>query len=173
MSIITRWPNAASEEDAGLIELATQVEVDAGTDNQRAVTPATLASWPGGGGGGAFAFDGANLVLSDEKDGEDYVQCTVELLLDSVPIEASAFVLLYAISGGLPFQDIVTVSGEDFAIPLTSGYVAGNLLAIVYPGSSISVTFQANVGTYQIAVVLPSGAIVLSNEIAFEEPPPP
>jgi len=38
---------AASETVAGKVELANQSEVDAGTDTERAVTPATLASWSG------------------------------------------------------------------------------------------------------------------------------
>ncbi len=37
------WISATSETVAGKIELATQVEVDAGTDTTKAVTPATLA----------------------------------------------------------------------------------------------------------------------------------
>ncbi|MGR3179818.1 MAG: hypothetical protein ACUZ8E_17400 [Candidatus Anammoxibacter sp.] len=40
---------AASETVQGIIELATQVEVDAGTDTVRAITPATLAAAAGGG----------------------------------------------------------------------------------------------------------------------------
>jgi hypothetical protein len=43
---------AATSTTAGIIELATQAEVDAGTDTSRAVTPDTLANWSGGGGGG-------------------------------------------------------------------------------------------------------------------------
>lgn len=38
---------AASETTAGIAELATQAEVDAGTDDLRIVTPAKLASWSG------------------------------------------------------------------------------------------------------------------------------
>lgn len=38
---------SASETVAGVIEIATQAEVDAGTDTTRAVTPATLANWSG------------------------------------------------------------------------------------------------------------------------------
>lgn len=38
---------AASETTPGLIEIATQGEVDAGTDAVRAVTPQTLAGWSG------------------------------------------------------------------------------------------------------------------------------
>ncbi|MEM4187803.1 MAG: hypothetical protein QXN56_01385 [Candidatus Hadarchaeum sp.] len=37
----------ASETQAGIIEIATQAEVDAGTDDQRAVTPLKLANWAG------------------------------------------------------------------------------------------------------------------------------
>ena len=46
-------PTAASETASGVIELATQAEVDAGTDAVRAVTPATLTSFSGLGGGGS------------------------------------------------------------------------------------------------------------------------
>jgi hypothetical protein len=38
---------AASETTSGIAEIATQAEVDAGTDDQRIVTPAKLASWSG------------------------------------------------------------------------------------------------------------------------------
>lgn len=38
---------AASETTAGIAELATQAEVDAGTDDQRIVTPLKLATWAG------------------------------------------------------------------------------------------------------------------------------
>lgn len=38
---------AASETTAGIAEIATQSEVNAGTDDQRFVTPAKLASWSG------------------------------------------------------------------------------------------------------------------------------
>jgi len=38
---------AATTGTAGVIELATQVELDAGTDTGRAVVPSTLTAWPG------------------------------------------------------------------------------------------------------------------------------
>lgn len=38
---------AASETTAGIAEIATQAEVDAGTDDARIVTPAKLANWSG------------------------------------------------------------------------------------------------------------------------------
>lgn len=38
---------AASETTAGIMELATQAEVDAGTDDLRAVTPLKMATWSG------------------------------------------------------------------------------------------------------------------------------
>lgn len=42
----TSAPNA-SETTPGIAEIATQAEVDAGTDDQRIVTPAKLAAWSG------------------------------------------------------------------------------------------------------------------------------
>lgn len=38
---------AASETTSGIAEIATQAETDAGTDDQRIVTPAKLANWAG------------------------------------------------------------------------------------------------------------------------------
>lgn len=38
---------SASESVSGSVELATQVEVDTGTDDQRAITPLKLATWAG------------------------------------------------------------------------------------------------------------------------------
>lgn len=40
-------PPAASETTPGLIEIATQAETDAGTDDTRAITPLKLANYPG------------------------------------------------------------------------------------------------------------------------------
>lgn len=45
--------SAASETTAGVLEIATQAETDAGTDDARAVTPAKLANYSGLGGGGS------------------------------------------------------------------------------------------------------------------------
>lgn len=50
-------PNA-SDTQQGIIEIATQAEVDAGTDTSKAVTPDTLSNYPGlGGGGGGGGID--------------------------------------------------------------------------------------------------------------------
>lgn len=46
ISFGTTAPNA-SQTTPGLIEIATQSEVDTGTDNTRAIVPATLANWSG------------------------------------------------------------------------------------------------------------------------------
>jgi hypothetical protein len=46
MSSVTNTLRAASETVTGAVELATQVEVDAGTDATRVVTPATLEARP-------------------------------------------------------------------------------------------------------------------------------
>lgn len=43
--VMERNQEYATEETAGYIEIATQVEVDAGTDDQRAVTPAKLTTY--------------------------------------------------------------------------------------------------------------------------------
>jgi hypothetical protein len=48
-------PSTATSSAEGIVELATQAEVDAGTDTARVVTPDTLANYAGlGGGGGSF-----------------------------------------------------------------------------------------------------------------------
>lgn len=52
---------AASTTTAGKIEIATQAEVDAGTDTSRAVTPDTLSNYSGLGGGGGAAFGPNNV----------------------------------------------------------------------------------------------------------------
>jgi hypothetical protein len=48
--VVSRDVVPASETVAGVVELATQAEVDTGTDTTRVVTPATLASYTGLGG---------------------------------------------------------------------------------------------------------------------------
>lgn len=47
---------AASETTSGVVELATQAEVDTGTDDLRVVTPLKLANWSGKAKRGALTF---------------------------------------------------------------------------------------------------------------------
>ena len=58
-------PDTATATSEGIVELATQAEVDAGTDTARVVTPDTLANYAGlGAGGGSFRMS--------NTDGHDF-----------------------------------------------------------------------------------------------------
>lgn len=58
---------AASETEQGIIELATQAEVNAGTDAVRAVTPATLAGMPAS-GSSRFGFAGEDDTTAEDRE---------------------------------------------------------------------------------------------------------
>jgi len=70
------YPNpsvdASSETVAGKVELATQAETDAGTNDTLAVTPLKLATYSGlGGGGGGGLFKGYAVFRHEETAGTD------------------------------------------------------------------------------------------------------
>lgn len=55
---------AATDSYSGVVELATQAEVDAGTDTTRAVTPATLSAFSGSSVKALVNFDGADGTIN-------------------------------------------------------------------------------------------------------------
>jgi hypothetical protein len=83
----------ASETTAGLIEIATQAETDAGTDDNRAITPEKLANWAGRArrhsatiGDGSLTqidvthnFNTRDVVVSVRRDSGNYddVECDI------------------------------------------------------------------------------------------------
>lgn len=87
---------SASETTPGIVELATQAEVNTGTDTSRAITPATLAAWSGRplrssgtfGDGAATQYDvthsfGTRDVLVQVKrvgSPYDVIECEIEAL---------------------------------------------------------------------------------------------
>lgn len=69
----------ANTTTEGVVELATQAEVDAGTDTSRVVTPETLAAYRGGISVASYYFEGTNttstsfsavVALTEEYDGD-------------------------------------------------------------------------------------------------------
>lgn len=112
-------PGAASESEAGLVELATQAEVDAGTDALRAVTPATLATRLTS---STFVFDDVTvadeagpgawdvtITLTFSKDGEPVTQrvgTTIGVTLDDESLPDIVFDL--SVSQGLVFFALPT-----------------------------------------------------------------
>lgn len=112
-------PGAASETVAGLVELATQAEVDAGTDALRAVTPATLATRLTS---STFVFDDVTvadeagpgpadvtITLTFSKDGEPVTQrvgTTIGVTLDDESLPDIVFDL--SVSQGLVFFALPT-----------------------------------------------------------------
>jgi hypothetical protein len=83
---------AASESTAGVAELATQAEVNTGTDALRIVTPATLASWSGRirkfsqlfGDGSATQYDITHNLNSTQVQVEVFVESTGATVLCDV-----------------------------------------------------------------------------------------
>jgi len=83
---------AASETTAGVAELATQAEVNTGTDALRIVTPATLASWSGRirkfsqlfGDGSATQYDITHNLNSTQVQVEVFVESTGATVLCDV-----------------------------------------------------------------------------------------
>lgn len=78
-------PPPASETRAGVVEFATQAEVNAGTVTDKVVTPATLAGWTGGGSqahSGTSTIDfGAtlNAIATLDITGQTGIQTTSDI----------------------------------------------------------------------------------------------
>lgn len=89
---------AASEANAGIAEIATQAEVDSGTDDLRIVTPLKLATWSGRmrktsgtiGDGSATAytithnFNSRNVMVSVFKNSGNYDEVLVDITRPTV-----------------------------------------------------------------------------------------
>lgn len=125
-------PGAASTSAAGLVELATSAETQAGTDGERAVTPAGLATTVIGMG------QSVQNVLPSRAIGTTYYNTTGRSILVSASLIQSA-----------PGNAFLQING---GASYTSGAAASNtisLVGIVPPGQSYAVISGAGTPTLQ------------------------
>lgn len=95
---------AASETTAGVAEIATQAEVDAGTDDTRIVTPLKLASWAGRikkyastfGDGSATQYDIAHNIATDVVVNVYRVSDGAEVICDNLRLSSTTVRLKFA-----------------------------------------------------------------------------
>lgn len=150
-------PGAASEAEAGLVELATQAEVDAGTDALRAVTPATLAAWSGAGDG---LWNDA-IVTEIAADVYD-VTVEVQLSLDGEPpIERCAFMcgLVDTDYSTLPFS-MTWTAGAGTAVIHGAG---GGVLAVTNATGVVEINISGSLGSnvdVLLVLISPTGRVI-------------
>lgn len=166
--------DAATETSAGVVELATQAEVDAGTDALRAVTPATLAGWTGGGGGGVL-FNEATLTPGPDS-GYSPRNVTVALTLDGAPVTQRVAFWVFVTESGF-FEapsDNLRVSGLSIYPADAFSHPVQMLLSDSDGSVTLSVSRVAGIaGNVQVAVVLPTGGLIYSEafNLGGVEPP--
>lgn len=114
--LLDDWISNASETVRGIIELATQAEVDAGTDAVRAVTPATLKN-------------SANFTKVTSVTTDTVLTCTVllEVVLADTTAGDVTLTLPTAIGNG----------GCQFAIKKTDATANGNVIVQTAFGQTI------------------------------------
>jgi len=116
-------PPDASETVKGIVELATQAEVDAGTDTTRVVTPFTLANKPGGGGPVA-AVD-----VSEDVDGN------VQVAVDTIRDDAAPAALNQIQDGTLDTENLFVIQiGQSNGVG--SGTNGGNYSDATQPDAT-------------------------------------
>lgn len=187
MSVVSEpSPVAASETVAGLVELATQAEVDAGTDAQRTVTPATLANWAGL--PPAAAFD--DVVFTFAGTGmSSGVAVSVEPTLGGEPAASGTLLRLYGnptgstkyghYSGGTSYSEIGYLSGDQFSEYAAFSNDGGGLQPTGFEGrlgATGRVMFRAYDNptpfgsiNFSVVVVRPDGEIFASDTFVLPQ----
>jgi hypothetical protein len=165
---------AASETAAGVVELATQAEVDAGTDAVRAVTPATLAAWPGGGGGGVLCNEAEFIVGDDTGYAPTSVQ--VNLALDGVAIAQQVAMWYFAVfSDSNDVNEDLRLNGSGFLIYPRGTVQAAHVIASDIDGTLTIMVGRSTgaAGNARLAAVLPTGEIAYSDSFRVGDVEPP
>lgn len=158
---------AASETAVGGVELATEAEVNAGTDAVRVVTPATLAAWTGAGGG--VTFDEVVFQVGG-TDGNSTRTVTLALALNGVAVAAlvglTAAVFSSPVASGLHYY--VTLGVATGVAWYPDGAV-GNLWIGMSDGGGVlafnMINNRPSAQTAILAVMLPTGSVAVSDEI--------
>lgn len=113
--------------------------------------------------GGAFIYDGANIVLDSAVNQYGNLHFTLQLTLGGVPIAGTAHAFVWVDKGGVPF-----VSGI-YAFPSVSfgTFTNDRIALLVYSGSSFGQIESPTPGTYRVVVSLPNGGVAFSNAVTI------
>lgn len=164
-------PAAASEAEAGLVELATQAEVDAGTDALRAVTPATLAVALGAlpDPPPSVTFNECEFTVGG-TDSNSTRTVTLALALDGVAVTTrcglTAAVLNATVEAG---PHAVVKLGAGSGTPWYPDGVVGNLwIGMSESDGTLALNMinnNASAQTARLAVIMPTGSVLISDAI--------
>lgn len=111
----------ASETVPGLIELATQAEVNTGTDALRAITPATLSSWRGTKKIAGVYYAGSLTLVADTP-----LTVTHSLALQN----RNAFVAAFYVSNSEEDVDIDSIDANSLSITSNRAITGGEITVI-------------------------------------------
>jgi len=106
--LVSREPGQATTKKAGLVEQATQSEVNAGTDAARYVSPKTLKDWSGG-------FDGTVTLRSTRS-------ATGTWTITGLTIGKPMIIGVAANNGALPWWQIRVLSGANMGRSTNTSY---------------------------------------------------
>lgn len=143
--LVSREPTQATTTEAGLVEQATQAEVDAGTDAARYVSPKTLKDWSGG-------FDGKVRLRSTRSTTGRWTITGLTVgqpLIIAMAATVRSSVSIYVVSGS---NDGAKNSSYQFSFQSYSTFDANNTpwSCILIPTStsvSLHVSSQYNMST--------------------------
>lgn len=107
---------AASESTAGVVELATQAEVNTGTDTARAITPAGLTGWTPAVGTVTVAADDKVLLADASASGVLKQGLVSDITGKLVQRVYASFATHTSINASVPNDDSIPQSGEGVEI---------------------------------------------------------
>lgn len=167
---------AASETAAGVVELATQAEVDAGTDAVRVVTTATLAGWTGGGGGvGGVLCNEAEFVVGNDT-GYAPTSVQVNLALNGVAVAQQVAMWFFAVlPDSSDVNEDLTLSSSSFFVYPRGTVQAAHVIASDIDGTLTIMVGRSTgaAGNARLAAVLPTGEIAYSDSFRVGDVEPP
>lgn len=155
-------PIAATEAAAGLAEIATQAETNAGTDDARIVTALKLKSWTPGPATVTLAPATDKVLIADASDSGKLKLAAISDLANSCfrATSATGTTLTASTWVRLPFATEVFDTNSNYAAPTFTPTVAGKYL-ITAQAQAAAVT-KANI--FRLAIYV-NGSAVIYDEI--------
>lgn len=155
---------------------AQDIDSEAATDGQVLTADgAGKAAWEDAGGGGAsFAFDGATIVLGDLK-GIGY-PATVTLTLGGAPITGKAAYFAFFTGSPVPYPAMFMTTTDNSARGMQAnadGDCTGFLVLYDSGGTPEIALISLGEPEAWFNILLPTGGLVTSAKMTFEEAPPP
>ena len=132
----------ATTSTEGIVELATQAEVDAGTDTSRVVTPDTLANYSGLGAGGGGAFSDASDPVVLNTTSKDVVIGAAQVNSAKFSIDGDADQVQLAVQGhAAQTANLMEIEASDGNIGMIFDYDGSSNFSELTIGNSNSLGY--------------------------------